>query len=169
MFILSFDIGIKNLAYCFFEYTNKQFFILDWQVLNCQASNQQDVIKNVIKNLDELNYLYENANVIIIEKQPKCNPKMRIINNCVYMYYTIKTIDNNKIKIINYSPKYKLNCCDIKVETKVKSKYQQNKKIGIEHTRFLIKETNWLTFFNGFSKKDDLADSFLQGLSYCLK
>jgi hypothetical protein len=26
--------------------------------------------------------------------------------------------------------------------------------------------SNWVTFLNGQKKKDDLADSFLQGLSY---
>jgi hypothetical protein len=34
MKIISFDIGIKNMAYCFFSVSGEQFEILDWNVLN---------------------------------------------------------------------------------------------------------------------------------------
>jgi hypothetical protein len=48
--------------------------------------------------------------------------------------------------------------------------YNQRKKIGIEVTRKQLNETtlisNWQNFFLSHKKKDDLADSFLQGLWY---
>lgn len=41
-------------------------------------------------------------------------------------------------KVIFYPAKYKLKCCDTKIEHKSKDKYRQNKNLGIVHTRELI-------------------------------
>jgi hypothetical protein len=52
-------------------------------------------------------------------------------------------------------------------------KYSDKKKLAIEHAKYFVKkynnsesDLNYLDFFNGHKKKDDLADSFLQGLYY---
>ena len=34
MKVVSFDIGIKNMAYCFLSVSGEQFEILDWNILN---------------------------------------------------------------------------------------------------------------------------------------
>ena len=34
MRLISYDIGIKNLAYCLLEYENNKLTILDWNVLS---------------------------------------------------------------------------------------------------------------------------------------
>lgn len=167
MIVLSFDIGIKNLAYCLLDINKNSFYILDWNILNCSATKQTtDIVKEIIKQLNELPYL-QDSELILIEKQPSCNPKMRIINSCIYMYFMIKTIDNNtNTKIINYSPKHKLKCSNITIPKTTKSNYAHNKKLAVEHTKFFIKNTNWINYFNNISKKDDLADCFLQAKSY---
>jgi hypothetical protein len=61
------------------------------------------------------------------------------------------------------------------VEKKAKKgsaiKYADKKRLAIEHAKyFLLKqEAHYLDFFNTHKKKDDLADSFLQGVYYCKK
>lgn len=173
MLVLSFDIGIKNLAYCLLDINKTQSTILDWNIIDCsekvkKAAANSDTIKILITELDKLDYL-TNVDLILIEKQPSCNPKMRIINSCIYMYFMIRSIDNNsKCKIVNYSPKHKLKCCNIQIRKTTKSQYSHNKKLAIEHTRFLIQDTPWIQFFNNQTKKDDLADCFLQAKSYFL-
>ena len=49
-----------------------------------------------------------------------------------------------------------------------KTNYQERKKLSIIETRKIIEEKNhnWMEHFNKHSKKDDLADSFLQSLWY---
>lgn len=160
MLILSFDIGIKNLAYCLLD--SEDNTILDWNVLNCGGNN---VLLNIIQELDNLEYLRE-ADVILLEKQPSFNPKMRNISTVLYVYFTlrIKHDDNKKVEIIFYSPKYKLLCCNIKIEHTAKTKYVQNKNLAIAHTRHLLNSHK--LFFENNKKKDDLADCFLQGISY---
>jgi hypothetical protein len=80
MLLLSFDIGIRNLAYCFIDTTDNS--ILDWNVLDCSGSNE---VLRVIEELDLLSYLCC-ADVILLEKQPSFNPKMRIIGGCLQSY-----------------------------------------------------------------------------------
>jgi hypothetical protein len=54
--------------------------------------------------------------------------------------------------------------------TKKKTKYSERKKLSIEITKKKLEEKNelhnWITHFIQHKKKDDLADSFLQGLWY---
>lgn len=46
-------------------------------------------------------------------------------------------------------------------------KYADKKRLAVEHTKyFLQKQPTYIDFFNEHKKKDDLADSFLQGLYY---
>ena len=41
MNILSFDVGMKNLAYCLFKIENKQYTILDWDIINICSNNKE--------------------------------------------------------------------------------------------------------------------------------
>ena len=40
MKIISFDVGIKNMAYCVFELDNKNCKILDWNVVNLMNDSE---------------------------------------------------------------------------------------------------------------------------------
>lgn len=158
--ILSFDVGIKNLAYCLLD-SDKN--ILDWNVLDCSSNNN---ILTLIQHLDNLDHLLS-ATTILIEKQPSFNPKMRIIGGCLFTYFTLRISHElgKNVKILFYSAKHKLKHVHVE-EIKVKSKYQRNKKMAVEETKFLLQNSPWLNYFNLNKKKDDLADSFLQALSY---
>ena len=182
MIILSFDVGIKNLAYCIYDSQLK--VILDWFVLDCSVAKNEN---NVLKMIQELDFNSQllNVDLILIEKQPSFNPQMRIISNCLYVYFTIRIIyeQERKIRILYYSPKKKLNLCletdsyqknkDIlKKRDKVSraQRYRNNKKAAIEQTAIILKESEfnnkYSDYYNNSKKKDDLADSFLQILSF---
>lgn len=160
MIILSFDIGIKNLAYCMIDTEDKS--ILDWNILDCSGENET---LRVIQEIDSLQYLTE-ADVVLLEKQPSFNPKMRNISTALYVYFILR-IQHEKsknCKVIFYPAKYKLKCTDTKIDHKSKCKYRQNKNLGVVHTRELLKSHQ--DFFENHKKKDDLADCYLQALSY---
>tara|TARA_Y100001963_G_scaffold159371_1_gene262780 strand:+ start:1380 stop:1907 length:528 start_codon:yes stop_codon:yes gene_type:complete len=160
MIILSFDIGIKNLAYCMIDSEDKT--ILDWNVLDCSGQNET---LRVIQEIDKLEYLTE-ADIVLLEKQPSFNPKMRNISTALYVYFIIRIQheQNKWCKVIFYPAKYKLKCCNTNIEHKSKNKYRQNKNLGIVHTRELINSHE--DFFEKHKKKDDLADCYLQAMSY---
>jgi len=162
MLILSFDIGIKNLAYCLIDTNDRT--ILDWYIIDCSGSNET---LRVIEELDTLPHILE-ADIVLLERQPSFNPKMRTMSTALYVYFLLRIQheQNRPIKIQFYPAKHKLKCCDITIEHKTKCKYRQNKNLGIVHTRHLLKSHN--DFFEKNKKKDDLADCFLQAYSYIL-
>jgi hypothetical protein len=160
MIIVSFDIGIKNLAYCMIDTEDK--CILDWNILDCSGTNET---LRVIKEVDSIDYLKE-ADIVLLEKQPSFNPKMRNISTALYVYFILRIQYEmgKNCKVIFYPAKYKLKCCDTKIEHKSKDKYRQNKNLGIVHTRELLNSHQ--DFFEKHKKKDDLADCYLQAMSY---
>ena len=68
-------------------------------------------------------------------------------------------------------------CSDVNVviipEKKKKGsalKYADKKRLAIEHAKYFVQfNPDYIDFFNNHKKKDDLADSFLQGLYYLKK
>ena len=171
MIVLSFDVGIKNLAYCILD-SDK---ILYWEVICVQYDIKDEICEKMINELDDRMYLLE-VDIVLIEKQPSFNPQMRIVANCLQTYFTIRGIIDRPVtpiqEIILYNPKFKLKCYEgPEFIVKAKTKYSFTKKMGINHCRSLL-ETNkekeeFIELFNKSKKKDDLADSYLQALSYC--
>ena len=190
MIILSFDVGIKNLAYCQIDSCTSD--ILDWNVIDCSVPRNRNVIVKLIEELESIPNLLE-SDTILIEKQPSFNPQMRIISTAIYVYFTLRLNyeKGTKTKILYYSAKNKLKLCnetkslqnknEQKTDGTLRGKkgkrksYYYNKKAAIEQTKFFIEDkiknkNSWydkyLIFFNKSKKKDDLADSYLQALAY---
>ena len=110
----------------------------------CSASNKLKV--------------YDGPKIILPEKNTK-NKKVKneIINN---------NIDNNE------ELKIEINEDDNEKKNKSSSlKYADKKRLAIEHALYYLKkdQINYVDFFNNHKKKDDLADSFLQGMYYMNK
>jgi len=192
MRILSFDVGIKNLAYCIFN--SDTLKIVEWDIIdlnvegfsgkipsglyNSTAKAANDIHITLIKRLDTLPILLE-VDYIVIEKQPSFNPKMRIIGGCLQSYFYIRGIVDRTICPIKsiefFSPKHKLKCYtgpELHLESKVKSKYAQTKKMGILIAKKKLEEFDEnVTFIEKFEtskKKDDLADCYLQAITFCI-
>ena len=113
------------------------------------------------KHLDKT-FKNKKIDKIIIENQ--IGPlalRMKMMQGMITQHF----IENNleDIELINASNK-------LKDFLKGKSTYNERKKLGIEITRNLLetemKLNVWVDYFNKNSKKDDLADSYLQCLWY---
>jgi hypothetical protein len=175
MKILSFDVGIVNLAYCIFDTSLKK--ILDWEVITLGSTvNYNSLYINLITQLDARNFML-NVDTVIIEKQPSFNPKMRIISGCLQTYFIIRgMVDTTVIKSVDFfSPKHKLKCYtgnQLVIDSKAKSKYSQTKKMGILICREKLHEFNETDEhkkqFEQSKKKDDLADCYLQAITFSL-
>jgi hypothetical protein len=169
--LTSFDIGIVNMAYCMIDMSTKE--IIQWEVFSlCNTTEIENTI-DLIKNMDSRPWILE-SDIILLEKQPSVNPKMRIMAESLRSYLILRgMIDNSKtFKLLNYSPKHKLKCYDGAVPVyNLASEYAKRKKISVFHCNELIKtqpEHVQTIFAKSQSKKDDLADCFLQGLSYIM-
>lgn len=180
MRILSFDVGIINLAYCIWDTNTCK--VVHWEVItleNCRDNSKVQI--NLIKSLDQRKDQLLNVDVVLIEKQPSFNPKMRIISGCLQTYFYIRgmvdqTPETQCIKeIVIFSPKHKLKCYtgpDLVIESKAKTKYSQTKKMGILIAKEKMNEFDelqtWIKFFDSHKKKDDLADCYLQAITYSM-
>jgi len=179
MKILSFDVGIVNLAYCIFD--TSQLKILHWEVIKLENIKDHGILHvKLIEELDKRKHMIDEIDTVLIEKQPSFNPKMRIIAGCLQSYFYIRGIvdkPENKISSVEFfSPKNKLKCYtgpELDISSKngkiVKSKYAQTKKMGVLIAQEKLKEyseTTFKTFFDTHKKKDDLSDCYLQALTY---
>ena len=101
---------------------------------------------------------------VIIENQisPIAN-RMKTIQGQIVQYFIMSGIDVKNIEFISASNKLK------EFENDEKSEYKDRKKLGIIKTQEILQNNNnfsnsMLNYFNTHKKKDDLADSFLQGV-----
>ena len=72
---------------------------------------------------------------------------------------------SNKLKLANEGDTQKL----IKLKGNDAKTYKLTKTLAVKYCRELMaRYPEWLEKFNTYKKKDDMADSFLQGLYYIM-
>ena len=130
-------------------------------------ANNVNIIDLGINIFHEFNKLFKIINLksidyILIENQigPIAN-RMKTIQGMVAQYFINNNINN--IEFISPINKLKLFCKD------KKTNYNDRKKLSIQYTKELLYNLNitkYIEVFNNHSKKDDLADCFLQGIYY---
>lgn len=165
MSILSFDVGIKNLAFCILK-ENK---IQQWDVSELKYSTNQSLCEAIVSHCDAWPQMLD-CETVLIEKQPSRNNKMRIIEALLNAYFVIKGSKNSESqvkKVLVYSAKYKLGSNT----AKGKSNYTERKKLSIERCKKFLELTSdensaFTKIFYSSRKKDDLADTLLQALAY---
>ena len=100
---------------------------------------------------------------VLIENQiSKIASTMKTIQGMITQYFVMTHVDN-----IHYISSF--NKLKLFTESKKNYTYKERKHLGIKCAlKEIIKtqENKWLTLFEKHKKKDDLADSFLQGLWY---
>ena len=145
----------KNNCY---EYVNK---------INASKVDLVTIGKNIQQKFDLLfEEQLDTIETIIIENQigPLAN-KMKTIQGMIAQYFIMKN-NNIKIEFISSTNKLKdfINVLDDKLD------YKKRKQLGINSCLEVIssdlKYSDWENFIKTHKKKDDLADSFLQGLWY---
>ena len=191
--ILSFDIGIKNLAYCILYKdltinNEKNLIIHKWGIINILEDNEKckdisldEIGTRMYKRLQD-EFLEENITEVLLENQPVLkNPVMKSIQILIMGFFKYESVilgrEIKLIKLINASNKLKLGKKLIQFNEsedilKIKSKYNRNKKLAILYTNYFLEKELYSDYnkynklFNGHNKKDDLSDAFLQGLYY---
>ena len=182
MKLISWDIGITNLAYCIME----DFNIIKWGVIDIRECEVKKKKKNIIKIAPILiNKVYSDLDLIdidyvLIENQPCMkNPVMKSVQMILYTYYLMckeKNCNNasriKKIFLISASNKLKV-YDGPEIELNYKSSYTIRKKKAILHAKYFLEKKcdqadgeKWLDYFNNNKKKDDLSDTYLQGLYF---
>ena len=162
-----YDVKIKkiDLIQKIMEYIDHHYF----KSIENKNASEIDLFNIGLNIKDKFNTIFENEeniDYIIIENQiSPIATRMKTIQGLIVQYFIMSNILVEHIKFISASNKLKF---FDKPSSKEKLKYSDRKKLGIQKTNeFLTNDfhfQNWNHFFNNHKKKDDLADSFLQGL-----
>lgn len=168
----------KKIAYCRTHVPKDEIDTLQ-RYTTTKNITDMELNESIINELDEISSLWLECDEIVMESQKRSN--MRRIVYMIFSYLTYKKIhqENTKlknIKIISAShklaiPQNKLSITlpTISQDGQTKKDYDGRKVLAKEHCVILLKNDHkHLTYYKSQSKKDDLADCFLQGLWYIL-
>ena len=158
--ILSIDVGIRNLALCLLNETSN--LVVQWDVSGIPPEHRDGIYVSLRKHLDERPWVL-GADTVLIEKQPDRNKKMVSVMHFLHAYFIIK---NPKAETILYDARHKIP----DVAGPGRAQYLKRKKTSIERCEAFIRQddvnVHWLETFLASKKKDDLADTVMQALSF---
>lgn len=180
--LLSFDIGITNMAYCLANVTDINEFkviTLSKVDLNSNKSNIQNIIENTIEFLDDImsdsSIDINEPLIILIECQ--MTSIMRTIQTCINTYFKVLSKHQNlEISTIYISPKHKLKLMSNYMTSDIiaSTKYKQNKIDSINFTLHLLTtvdkfaDNKIINIIKSHKKKDDICDAYLMCAYYFL-
>jgi hypothetical protein len=155
--LLSIDVGIKNLAMCLINPDTRK--ISQWEVSGIPPLHADGIFPCMKKHLDERPWTLT-ASKVLIEKQPDRNKGMKAVEHFLHSYFLIK----GSADVIIYDARFKIP----DVAGPGKEKYRERKRVSIERCREFIEATNAdkVEYFEKHAKKDDLADTVMQAISF---
>jgi hypothetical protein len=158
--ILSIDVGIKNLALCLLD--DRTNLVTQWDVSGIPPEHKDGVYVSMRDHLDARPWVL-GADTVLIEKQPDRNKKMVSVMHFLHAYFIIKSPGSETIL---YDAKHKVP----DVAGPGRAQYNKRKKVSIERCEAFLREgdtnVHWLDLFTASKKKDDLADTVMQALSF---
>ena len=154
--LLSIDVGIKNLAMCLIDARSRR--IHQWDVSGVPPQHADGLFRALKTHLRARPWTLD-ASTVIIEKQPERNKTMKGVEHFLHAYFLCH--DKN---VVIYDARFKVP----DVSGPGRARYIERKKASIERCRSFLTETqpDWIPMFQGHKKKDDLADTCMQALSF---
>jgi len=156
MSLLSIDVGIKNLAMCLMDSRTRRIY--QWDVSGVPPQHADGLFKALRTHLRTKPWTMD-AHTVLIEKQPDRNRTMKGVEHFLHAYFLCCDKD-----VIVYDARHKVP----DVAGPGRARYLQRKKTSIERCRQFLQETQpeWIPTFDKHKKKDDLADTCMQALSF---
>jgi len=162
------------------QFNNKNNILRKIIKSNASKAPIELIKKNLITSLDNKINDFRDVDYVLIENQPSMkNPKMKSVAETLYCWFMIRGIIDKKIynlsNIFYLSPSNKLKIDDKDLNKEIDAlkdkskKYKFTKQSAIIYTNKILNfnnEKKWIEFLDTQNKKDDLCDSYLQGLYF---
>jgi hypothetical protein len=181
MLVVSFDVGIKNLAFAVAR-VDAVVEVERWGSVcvcptNARALTKQQAVELVVRALDELDFLA--CDTVLVESQPRFAPQNVHVAHAISTYFIVrKRADLDEpvaVHFVHASLKNALSArvlgadrpkldptCTVKY-----AKYARNKRQAIAACEALVARDETLRgMWDGFAKKDDGADALLQMVAW---
>lgn len=155
--LLSIDVGVRNLAMCLMDTESKD--IHQWEVDGVPPKHDDGLWLSLTKHLGGRPWLSE-AHVALIERQPTQNKVMKQVERFLHGYLYGVGVG----EVLLWDAKHKIpDICG-----PGKRQYTLRKKAAIERCGAFIEQTNpkWVECFKNHCKRDDMADTVMQALSW---
>lgn len=178
--IVSFDIGLKNLACCCLT-CEEHSRVLHWDIHPLMEEDRKtkpninQLSMTIFKVMDDIVSKIPHVDYVLIENQPsRINGAMKTIQMIIYSYFQYKKYTEQKITdvlLISANRKTVDHPYEINMEDcKSKNKYTQRKWKSIQLTdKYIEQNENLKNILKNHKKKDDLCDAFLQAISWMRK
>lgn len=175
--VLSFDVGIKNLSFTHFEtHAQQGTRILDWQNIsvteeNCKKIKLDTLTECMLNTLIQIFDETFETDIVLIENQPMLkNGNMKTMAVVIYTYFNVQRLQYGHIREVKFiSASNKLKCLKSQeLESTLKEQYKDRKKLGVEIAKLYLPIIcpERLDWFTSQKKKDDVCDSFCQGIYF---
>lgn len=181
--IVSFDIGVKNLACCVIgpTATTDTYQVVFWKIFSLAAEKEKipgiqeltarlyDVMDEFVETLTSHGYVID---TVLLENQPsRLNGAMKSLQMLIYGYFQLRRHWEGTVRqVLLISAKQKLQEHDKELPTSDKTGYDLNKWKAVQYTYAYIGTDSSLNeLFSSYKKKDDLSDALLQAVSWLRK
>ena len=175
--IVSIDVGIKHLSFCLLDFhsTIWHYNIQKWELITLGGKNISDYTREIIEKLRQFEFGL--LDFVLIEQQVSRNTQMKTLSHVIQAYFMCE-MKMTADKIIFVSPKLRFRTNNLNYN-EIVDRSKRNIGVGEKMNRREIKKlsvyiaelelqsySNWLNYFLGHKKCDDLADSFIQAIAW---
>jgi hypothetical protein len=192
--VLSFDCGLTNLCYCLVEdlgpapagpadpadvlLDGHRHRLIKWQNFSLHADTLKEATEAFVAEANRRPWML-GVDHVVVEAQVLRNVQMKCLSHVIQAYFVTRATAPVEFEggVMRQQPhsgppvnfveaKNKLTLTEVP-EPAIKSRRVRNKRVAILMAQKILASTPAaLDFLNSFDKKDDLADSFLQGLYF---
>lgn len=171
MRVLSFDVGIKNLAFADVDFAERGSAgeeqkppptrVLSVGVIDVSSKTVAKLIVNIVTAL-EARFRPAEYGAVLIENQPAFkNPRVKTVQTAIHTWFAAR---DPKTNVVLCAPKGKNTlCCALNGETPPKN-YREAKTQAVRTAKSILGGSVLPN-----PKPDDVADAFLQALHFFLK